>query len=171
MKIAWLVVLVIITALLEASFLGALRPFGIIPNLALIVVLYVATDLQASEALAVALGTGLLLDLASSVDFGLRTAYLGFFALAVIIIRRTGADFSRISMLLAVVISAGVLWNITVLLGPILAHDAVRWASVIRIIVVETLVNCGLLLLLHIPLRWLMAAIEGRQPVVSIRGS
>ncbi len=170
MKFLGLIGLVLITVLLQVSFLPALRPIGIVPNLALIVVLYSSVELAASEALAVAVGIGVLLDLVSGADFGLRTAFLSFFGLLVILIRRTGADFTRLSMVLAAVVSAGMLWNAAVLASVLVSHDTILWGQALRMVGIETGINCLIVLVVHAPIRWLLQNISGRQPVVAIRG-
>lgn len=171
MKIIWLIVVAALTVLLQISFLPALRPLGIVPNLPLVILLYASFELAASEALALAVGVGLLLDIASGVDFGLRTAFLSFFALLVIIIRRTGADFTRLSMTLTAVVTAGILWDLAILASVVLAHETVSLGEVVRQVLTETAANALLAIGLGWMLKRIFEAIIGRQPVVAVKES
>lgn len=115
MRGIYLAGLVILTVWLQASFLGALHPFGIIPNLALIFILLASAVCTASETVAMAVSIGLILDLASGADFGLRTAFFSLLALMAIMLRRNGADFERPSMIVAAICGGTVLYNAAVL--------------------------------------------------------
>lgn len=82
MKQYLLIAIMIGALILQVSFLPALRPFGVVPNLALIVVASAALTGPLVSAMILALGGGFILDLSSGSDFGLKT---GLLALAVLI--------------------------------------------------------------------------------------
>ncbi len=147
--------LTLVTVLLEASFLGAWRPFGIIPNLFLVLVLAAgASSANASEVLAIAVGGGFLLDIISGADFGLKTAYFCFLALLIVMMRRTGAEFERLGMKLAAILSATLLYNAVVLLPLLSSHRSVAWGSFVSKLATEAAVNLVLMAVLAWPLVW-----------------
>lgn len=90
MRLAMRIVIILLAVWLQVAFFGQLRPFGIIPNLVVIVIVLSALLSEATPTVASAVGAGLLLDLASGTDFGLRTAYFVALALAVITARQFG---------------------------------------------------------------------------------
>lgn len=75
---------------LQVAWFGHIRPLGVIPNVMLVVVILYGLWSDATPALAVAVGGGLLLDLASGSDFGLRMGFYVVTVLAVIAARQFG---------------------------------------------------------------------------------
>ncbi|HUC20301.1 MAG TPA: hypothetical protein VMR98_02285, partial [Candidatus Polarisedimenticolaceae bacterium] len=82
--------LIILVACLQVSMFGHMRPFGIMPNLMVIAVVLVSLWGTASFSLVTAIGGGLLLDMASGSDFGLRMAFFVVVSLAIIAGRQLG---------------------------------------------------------------------------------
>ncbi len=92
MRNVLLAVVVVVAIFLQISFLPALRPFGVVPDIMLPIVVFVGLYGQASTALVVALAGGISMDLASSGDFGLWT---GTFVVAAIVcgyVHRAGVE-------------------------------------------------------------------------------
>ena len=83
-------VAVLAAAWLQVAAFGHLRPLGVMPNVMLVAVILFSLWSDATPALAVAVGGGLLLDLASGSDFGLRMAFYVVVALAIIAGRQLG---------------------------------------------------------------------------------
>jgi rod shape-determining protein MreD len=109
------IIAALLAVLLEVSFFGHVRPFGVMPNLMIIVITISAMWSQATPTLVAALLGGLLLDGASGTDFGLRTAFFAALALAVIAARQLGLHTDSIITTLAIVAVATVLFNLVVL--------------------------------------------------------
>lgn len=153
--------LVLILAVwLQINFLGGLRPLGIVPNLLLVALAFWAFLRPASQTITAALIGGLILDLASGTDFGLRMAFYTFFVLGVIYWRQLGATETAVSIASAV--TAGtVIYNLAVLANLMRVHGAIDWLVAVRLIGLELILNLLLALLLRRLLIWSLRAQEG----------
>lgn len=74
----------------QVSLLPALRPFGVVPGLVLVLVVLLGLRLTVSQALTLALVGGVVMDLSSGTDFGLHTGILVLAALLAGMVRRSG---------------------------------------------------------------------------------
>ncbi len=172
MKTLRLILITLGAVWLQVSFLGALRPFGIIPNLFLVTVLVAATILpRASDVMAMAVMGGFLLDTVSGSDFGLRTAFFCVLALAIVMLRRTGTEFGQIGMRLATVVSATALYNAIVLIPLLVSHPRVVWGTVGARVLLEMGGNVVLMLFMGWVLPRLFKFGSGGQPVIQPRRS
>jgi rod shape-determining protein MreD len=90
MKRVGLIVIFGALLLLQVTFVAALRPLGVVPDIVLIAVILIGLTSTVSEALIAALAGGLVLDLASGADFGLRTGLFVLAALTTGVVRRAG---------------------------------------------------------------------------------
>ena len=90
MKLYLLVAVTIIALLVQVSFLPALRPFGVVPNLVVVVVAAAALSGPLVSAMIIAISSGIVLDLASGSDFGLMTGLLALTVLLCAFISRSG---------------------------------------------------------------------------------
>lgn len=115
MKVFLTVVLVLLVALIQVTIFGQWRPFGVMPNLMLILVICLALWGSASLALAGTILGGLVLDLASGSDFGLRTAFYTVVALAVIAARQLGLHSDSILSAVILVMVATILFDAAIL--------------------------------------------------------
>jgi len=149
MRSVKLAAVVIITAWLQIYFMGGMRPFGVVPNLLLIVMICAGQTCSASETLAMALGGGLLVDLASGSDFGLRMAFYSVVALAVLVARQRGLNFENAALLLAGVTAGGLLYNLLVIVGILSQQGIIGWGVVGVRVGSELLLNAGLALVLR----------------------
>ena len=108
-------VAVLLAAWLQTSWFGHVRPFGVMPNVMLVVVTLFGLWSNASSTLAAAIGGGLLLDLASGSDFGLRTAFFTFLALAIIAGRQYGLHADSFITVVGIVVLGTVVYDVVVL--------------------------------------------------------
>lgn len=106
--------------LAQISWLPAVRPLGVVPNVALVLVVLVGIEGTASLAIVLAVVGGILLDLASGVNIGLWTAVLVLAALATGMLHRAGVEMSS-SVVPAVLVAAGTLVMPVVILAGLLA--------------------------------------------------
>jgi hypothetical protein len=110
---------VLLVLALQVAFMPALRPLGVVPNMALVLVALVGLTGTASLALGVALVGGLLLDMTSGADFGLRTGLLVLVALACGYVHRAGLHASGLVVALVVVAAGTFISDLAVLAGLI----------------------------------------------------
>ncbi len=161
MKSATLALIVLVSVWLQVSFLGALRPFGVMPNLALVVIIIAGLAATASQTLVLAVSMGVLLDFMSGADFGLRTAFLCLLALLVIVLRRSGAEFERLGLVAALVLSATLLFNAAIITTLLALKVSLLWPNVIRSLGIELGLNLLILLVLRQPLALALKQHEG----------
>jgi rod shape-determining protein MreD len=156
MTLAARIVAVVAAVILQIAYFGHLRPIGVIPNLMLVLVIVSGLFSAATPTVATALFGGLLLDLASGSDFGLRMAFYLLAALVVIALRQFGVHPESLlnALILIVVLTAVFDLAIVSSIGP-------PNAPVLLIITKEAVVNAviGLILLVGV------ALIQGRKRV------
>lgn len=113
----WLggILIVLVAAWVQISWFGQLRPLGVIPNVMIVTIVLFSLWANATSCMAAALGGGLLLDMASGADFGLRTAFFMVLALAVVAGRQLGMHAEAFITAVGVVAVATILYNIAVL--------------------------------------------------------
>lgn len=90
MRRAVLIVVVGVLVVMQISLVPALRPFGVVPNVMLPVVIMIGLRSTVSQALAVALVGGLAMDLSGGTDFGIHTGILVLAALVTGSVRQAG---------------------------------------------------------------------------------
>ena len=66
----------------QISLLPTLRPFGVVPDIVLVLVLLLGLRSTVSQALILALVGGIVMDLSSGTDFGMHTGILVLAALS-----------------------------------------------------------------------------------------
>jgi rod shape-determining protein MreD len=115
MKFVWGTALIILTACLQVSLFGHMRPLGIMPNLMVIAVVALSLWGTASFCLAAAIGGGILLDIASGSDFGLRTAFFVVVSLGIIAGRQLGLQADSWISVLMLVVVATILYDAAVI--------------------------------------------------------
>ena len=156
MKAVVRIMVVLAAVWLQASFFGAFNIGGILPNLLLVVIIYAGLICAVSDAVIMALLGGLLLDLASGPDFGLRMGFYVLLALLIAVLKQAGTDFENTGMVMAATLAATVLFDLTVLAGLLVKSGSIPWVTTGRIVTSEILINCLLALLLRWPLGWLL---------------
>ncbi len=108
---------VIVAALMvQLTIFGHMRPLGVMPNLVLVALILCALWSDATPTLTASVTAGLLTDMASGSDFGLRPAFFTLTALVVIAVRQLGLHPESIIPATAMVLGATLLFN-----GAILA--------------------------------------------------
>jgi rod shape-determining protein MreD len=152
MKVLGRVILVLGLFWLQASFFGALRPWGVVPNVLLVFLIIAITEVTVSEMVGYGVAGGVLLDLASGADFGLRTAFFSFVAIVLAVLTRSGAAFERWSMAIAALVGGTILYNFAVLATLITSQAKLAWPIAIRIVIIELALN----LALYASCRWLL---------------
>lgn len=151
-----LIILVTAAVILQVSLLPALRPFGVVPNLVLVVIVLSALQVVTSEGLIAAAAAGLVLDLVSGANFGLWTGVLMLVALVVGVMRRAGIELDGAVVAIGLVAAATIVMAIVIWLT--FAPLAAQWSSadVAARLMIELVVNLSLTLLLRVPIRWLL---------------
>jgi hypothetical protein len=150
------VVTAIICILLQMSLLPALRPLGVVPDLALVLVALVGLEGTASAALMVAVAGGLALDLASGAYFGLWTGILVLVALTMGLLHRAGIELGGGIVAIVMVAVGTVLMTLVIWLGLIdtVSHWPVGWLLVR--LGTELGLNLALTVALRPLVRWLL---------------
>lgn len=134
--------------IIQLSWFSHVRPFGVMPNLVLTVVIVTALWSRATTALASAVVCGILLDLASGSDFGLRTAFFTVVVLAIIATRQLGLHAESFSIALAITAAATILANLMIVLSVIGSTAGVDWSVVALRVALEVLYNSILIAIL-----------------------
>jgi rod shape-determining protein MreD len=125
MKRTGLIALAVVGVILQLSLLPALRPLGVVPNLALVLVVLVGLEGTASQALVIAVAGGLALDLASGANFGLWTGVLVLAALAAGLVHRAGIELAGATVAAVMVAMGTMVMTAAILSG--LVRSVTDW--------------------------------------------
>lgn len=155
--------LVVLAVALQVGVFGYIRPLGVMPNLVLIVVILASLLTTATRAVLLAIVGGLLLDIVSGTDPGLRTAFLTLAALAAVAVRQAGVDLDSGSGLASIVALATVTWNLVLLAELSAAGGAIAAGPAAGIIAREVVVNVVLAALLRLVLLRFGFGLPGRE--------
>jgi hypothetical protein len=155
-----LVVVGVAVFLAQMSFLPALRPFGVVPDVALVLVVLVGLEGTASAALVLAVAGGLVLDLASGVNFGLWTAVLVLAALVAGLVQRAGIEPGGGAVAVAMVAAGTVVMAAVIWLGMAntVAHWPVGW--MLTRLGLELVLNLMVTLALRPTVRWMVGGLS-----------
>jgi cell shape-determining protein MreD len=145
-------------AILQATYLAGWRPLGIVPGLALIVIIRAAVLGTASRALIAAVLAGLPLDLVAGDRFGFNTTFLVVVVLAVAWLRRGGTVFGIGLELLAVV--AASIFQVLLTAALLVGHAGLPIAALAGQLLLTTFINLVLAFLIYIPLGVVMRPLE-----------
>ncbi len=126
MRNAKIFVLVGLAAALQLSFFGAMRPFGVIPNLAIILITWLSLVLSDGELVLASACLGIIFDLSSGVDFGLRATFYIMYCLVLLVVRQMGGDFEYWPASLIAIASGSIFYNIAVAASLMLAGESAR---------------------------------------------
>lgn len=126
---------------LQLSWFSYVRPLGVMPNLVLAVVVVTALWSRATIAVATAVVAGLLLDLASGSDFGLRTAFFTVVVLAIIAARQFGLRAESFWVAVAITALSTVVSNLLIIGGVVGATAGIDWSAVAGRIAIESALN------------------------------
>lgn len=148
MKLLGMVVVMVVAVALQISFIPALRPLGVVPELVLIAIVALATGGSIVQAMVLAVASGIVLDTVSSSDFGLQT---GLLALAVILcafVRRSGFQIGRRLQLVIVTTVISSLGSVIIISELVLAGVQVQAATAIGRWTTLELLNIGIVIIL-----------------------
>jgi hypothetical protein len=147
---------------MQVSLLPALRPFGVVPNVALVTLVLVGLYMPTSEVLVAATAAGLILDLAGGANFGLWTGVLLLVALAIGMLHRAGIELEA-AYVAPVLVAAGTLVIALVIWLGVTARTA-HFAGFdwIGRLLIELVINLVLTMMLR-PLVRLTLVGRGRQ--------
>jgi hypothetical protein len=112
-----LIVLGLVCIFLQVSLLPALRPFGVVPNLVLGLVILLGLESTASLALIMAVAAGVVLDLAAGANFGLWTGTLVVAALVTGLIHRAGIELQGATVAMIMVAAGTLVMAVAMWLG------------------------------------------------------
>lgn len=156
MRRAALIVIVIISVLLQVSFLPGLRPFGVVPNITLVVLVLASFSVVTSEALMLSAASGLVLDLVSGQNFGLWTGVFMLTTLVVGLMRRAGLELD--AMIIGTILVSAATIVIAVVLWLTFIPSVARWpiGAAAGRLMLELVVNLSLMILLRAPIRWVL---------------
>jgi rod shape-determining protein MreD len=166
MKQVGFIALIVASLILQLSFLPALRPFGIVPSLMLVVVALVGLEGTASVALIVGVASGIAMDLASGANFGMWTGVLAVCALVTGVLHRMGIETKGLLPGVAIVISGTVLTAAIILMGLIGTTQHWPIGFLIGQIITEIVVNLVLLILLRPLVRMVTESAAVREPMI-----
>lgn len=160
-----LILLLVTAVAFQVSLLPTLRPLGIVPNLALVVMVLASLSVTTSEGLIAAVISGLVLDLASGANFGLWTGIMVLVVLVVGMLHRAGIELDRSWVPLALVAGATFVLTIGVWLG--LVSGVSNWPvlNLIGRLTIELVINLGLTVALMPLVRWLLGGGARRSEV------
>jgi rod shape-determining protein MreD len=162
-----LILLAVLAIIFQFSLLPALRPFGVVPDLALVLVVLVGLEGTASAALIIAVAGGLVLDLVSGANFGLWTGTLIVAALTTGLIHRAGIEL--IGPVVAIVMVSVGTFVMTMVILLSLANTVSHWpvAWLLGQFATEIVLN----LILTVALRPLVKAlVTGSNPTEFVIG-
>lgn len=147
----------------QLTLLPALRPLGVVPAAVLGLVALVGMEGTASEALVLAVVSGVVIDLGSGANFGLWTGVLVLTALVAGLLHRAGVELAGALTETVMVVGGTLVMNLVVLAS--VAGTAARWDwSLLMVhLVLQLVLNVALMLSLRPAVRWLM-----RQPATGV---
>lgn len=147
----------VIVLLLQVGFWPALRPFGVVPDMMLGLVVLVGLAGTTTAALTLAVVGGVLLDLTSGVDFGLRLGLLVVVALVASMVHRSGLTLTGPIVAWGVVVVATIVHSLVVWIG--VANMVVDWPLGVLLakLGLEIMINLGLTWLVMPVVQWAVA--------------
>ncbi len=151
-----LVAVVGLCLFMQLSFLPALRPFGVVPNIVLVLVVLLGLEATASTALVVAVVSGLVLDVGSGANFGLWTAVLVLAALTGGLAARAGVELVGGLVAAAMVMIGTILMAVVILVGVAGAVTHWPWAALMIGLAAQIVLNLILTAAGRPVVRWLV---------------
>ncbi len=139
MRWARVIIISLMAGLLQVSLMGALRIGGVVPNIALIVVVSQTIWGKASEALLSAVLLGLIIDVASAGRFGLATSSLVLISLLLVALYQLGLDARPVLIRLALVAGVTLVWGLLHVLALGAVH--VTYLTTWRLLIGEVAIN------------------------------
>lgn len=148
--------LMVLAVAAQISLLPTLRPLGVVPNLVLVMMVLVAVAMPTSEALIIAVVSGLILDLASGEHFGLWMGVMILITLVAGMLHRTGVELDRTWVALALVSGGTVCMSVAIWFGLAKFFSGPHLIGLAGRMSLELVLNLGLTVV-FIPLaQWLL---------------
>jgi rod shape-determining protein MreD len=160
MKRLVLLILAILVVLAQMSLLPALRPLGVVPNLALVFITLIGLGGTASTTLVAAVLGGFLLDLASGANFGLWTGTFVLVALVTGLLHRAGIEAGGAMVALVTVAAGTIIMAIVILSGLIASAHSWPIGTVALKLLTEIVLNLSLTLALRPLIRFLLPNLQ-----------
>jgi rod shape-determining protein MreD len=152
----WIVALV--AALFQATFLAAWRPLGVVPDLVLLTIVFIALVADLVPTLLAAVAGGLVLDFAAGEHFGLSSLVFVAASCGVAYLRTLGVVFDFWLSVLAVGVTA-LFFGVVQLLAVLVTHGSTGGFG--SHLVVTVLIDLAVALVLGRPLTSLFRLLNG----------
>ncbi len=151
----------------QLSLLPALRPLGVVPDVALVLVILVALEGTASLALGVGVAAGAVLDIGSGANVGMWIGFLVVAAVSGGLVHRSGIETDRWWVPAVMIVVGTVVLTMVVLIsmGNVVAHWPVGYLG--RRLVAEVVLNIALMMVLRPVVRRL---VPGQSDLTEVRG-
>jgi cell shape-determining protein MreD len=169
MRRVWLVALVGLTILSQVSWLPALRPLGVVPNLALVMVVLVGLEGTASTAVAAAVVCGVALDLTSGANLGLWTGLLVLVAVVTGMLHRAGIETDRLLVPAVMVTVGSMIMPLVILTGLVNVVSHWPWGMLAGRFALELVLNLGLMMVLKPVVRRIVPRAPVDMPAMGAR--
>lgn len=138
---------VLVAVWLQLAWLPFVRPWGVVPNVVMIVVVLAALELPVSAGLGLAIVAGLLLDLAGGGWFGWSMLVLVTLVLAVGFVNtQVGWELDGWWVPVILAAAATIIMALGIFLAVLVEGGTIEWPIVMTHIVIELAVNVGLVL-------------------------
>ena len=155
MKLYGLIAVALFSLVLQLSFLPALRPFGVVPNIVLIVIAAAALSGPLVTAMILGMVCGFLLDLVSGSDFGLNTGLLAFGVIIAAYVSRSGLQLGIRVQLLFVILGVTTVTAIIGILGLLISGGRISIGTAIFQSITILILNCSLGVIVGPACAWL----------------
>lgn len=139
----------------EVSLVAPLRPLGVVPNLALVVMVVLVANLAASAGLVLAAMVGLFLDLSSGSNFGLQTGFYLLLVLSLNLLERLGTECGSFGVMAGLVTAGTLILNGAIATSLAISGGRLRLGFVAHETIIELICNLVLLAVL----RWLLMSL------------
>lgn len=170
MKILKYVSLVLLIFYLQVNFFGAFQPFGVIPNIFLIFIVYLGLARPSGETLILAIAGGSLFDIVSGSDFGLRMAFFAVTALVIMVMGQAGADIENVGTACIVIFLATILYNAAILTNISAYLSLSHVGHFASKILIEALMNLALFLMLRPLFKLIIKKPQQNLPAIGFQG-
>jgi hypothetical protein len=150
--ILWL--LVVAGVIAQLSLLPMVRPFGVVPNVIVVLIVLIALETPASVSLVLAVVSGLIIDVITGTNVGLWTGVLVLEVLAIGMVRQAGIEIHGL-IVGGVLVAAGIVVLTAVIwlqLLPIVNSWPLGW--MMGRLILELVLSWMLMMVLRPLVRW-----------------
>jgi len=145
---------VLVCAGLQLGFWPFVRPFGVVPQMLLVVMVLTGLNLRIMTSLVLALASGLMVDVSSSTSFGLWTGMLVLTVLVGALVRQAGIETDQLLVPVAIIAAGTLMLDVAVWLG--MATLVSRWpvGELAGTFLLELMLNLIIMTLVRPFVRW-----------------